>query len=638
LAALDNRSAVEAALRALDKPVDQFLDFALWLTARETERHWLPVLQHAEKSSDMGFDGDARRQTFALLAIGSAPTVRPLTVLLREGNIPAESQENALATIGSQGGPRDLALVLDVALDEESMPPARRAKLLESLAGATRQRKIGPDGDVARLDVLLSGSTTDESLRTAAARVAGLWQVQPLKPSLIALAQADDTSDSVRQAALEGLVSFGDVTSREAVVDLCRPPHTTSVRVAALAALASLDPFVAATRAPDVLQDCGSDADAAAVFRGFLERKDGPKTLAEALAGRALPRDVAKLGVRLSSISGREHPELVAALTKAGGVTGGAEPLTPDELRQMVHEVLERGDPARGEEVFRRQDGYCFKCHAIAGAGGLVGPDLLSIGASAPVDYLIESLFDPNKAVKEGYHSVVVATSDGRVLTGIKVRQTGSELVLRNAEDREIAVPLNSIEEQKPGGSLMPAGLTEPLTRGELIDLVRFLSELGKVGPFAVSKARVARRWEVLQMTPEAAQQIRHAGLDTVVNAESRFRWSSVFSKVSGELPPDVLQSVKIPYQSSPSVGFVRVQLDVATPGKVQIALHSADGLKLWLDSSATKAETELILDLSKGRHTLTFAIDLDQRSAGLRCELQDVAGSEAQVQFAAGN
>ena len=61
--------------------------------------------------------------------------------------------------------------------------------------------------------------------------------------------------------------------------------------------------------------------------------------------------------------------------------------------------MLKRGDPTRGEAVFRRKDLACFKCHAIAGAGGQVGPDLASVGASAPVDYLIDSLLQPNKAI-----------------------------------------------------------------------------------------------------------------------------------------------------------------------------------------------------------------------------------------------
>ena len=49
------------------------------------------------------------------------------------------------------------------------------------------------------------------------------------------------------------------------------------------------------------------------------------------------------------------------------------------------------------------------------GAGGKIGPDLTSIGASAPPDYLVESLLYPNAKIKEGYHSVLIATKDGKV-------------------------------------------------------------------------------------------------------------------------------------------------------------------------------------------------------------------------------
>ena len=92
-----------------------------------------------------------------------------------------------------------------------------------------------------------------------------------------------------------------------------------------------------------------------------------------------------------------------------------------------------------------------------------------------------------------------MTTTAGRQYTGIKVRQTKAELVLRTAEDKEVSVPVKDIEEQSQGRSLMPDGLTDTLTRGELLDLVRFLSELGKVGPYSVGPARVVRRWEALE-------------------------------------------------------------------------------------------------------------------------------------------
>src|SRR5262249_39568476 len=155
----------------------------------------------------------------------------------------------------------------------------------------------------------------------------------------------------------------------------------------------------------------------------FVQRRGGPDALAAALAEKKLSADMAKLAVRAVRNSGREFPALVETLRKAGGMAApGPRLLTAKEMRQMVADVAKKGDPARGEAIFRRKDQACLKCHAIGGAGGQVGPDLASIGASAPVDYLIESILQPNKAIKENYHSLVITTLKGRIYTGIKVR------------------------------------------------------------------------------------------------------------------------------------------------------------------------------------------------------------------------
>ena len=104
--------------------------------------------------------------------------------------------------------------------------------------------------------------------------------------------------------------------------------------------------------------------------------------------------------------------------------------LSTDEMKQMVADVLKQGSAARGEAVFRRRDMVCMKCHAIGGSGGQVGPDLSSIGGSAQIDYLIESVLEPNKAVKENYHALLVTTRKGHQFTGIKVAETKTDLIL----------------------------------------------------------------------------------------------------------------------------------------------------------------------------------------------------------------
>jgi putative heme-binding domain-containing protein len=338
----------------------------------------------------------------------------------------------------------------------------------------------------------------------------------------------------------------------------------------------------------------------------------------------------------MAKTSGREQPELAAALAKMAAPAASTSALTDELKQQMVTDVMQHGDPIRGESIFRRDDVQCLKCHAIAGAGGQAGPDLISIGASAQVDYLIDSLLDPNKQVKEGFHSLVVATSDGRILTGINARRTDSELILRNAEDQDVAIPLNTIEEQKTGGSIMPAGLTDPLTRGELLDLMRFLSLLGKSdGAFAVGQARVARRWQVLDATGATAQEIRHKGLQTAAG-ETRYRWTPAYSCVSGDLPLDFLHGIKFPYQGT-NTAIVRFQLDVTTPGEIKLRLNSDAGIRAWYNQNAIETAHEMTLKATAGRHTITLAVNLDERKDGLRCELLDHPDSSAQAQFVLG-
>src|SRR5262249_2130719 len=162
-----------------------------------------------------------------------------------------------------------------------------------------------------------------------------------------------------------------------------------------------------ARRAAEVLQAASFVPDDAGELVGaFVQRKDGAVALAKALASAKLPPDVAKVGLRASRSTGQESPELVAALTQAGSLSAARKPLTPAAMKQMVADVAAKGDAARGELVYRRKDMACLKCHSIAGAGGLAGPDLVSLGASAQVDYIIDSLLLPNKQVKEGYNAL----------------------------------------------------------------------------------------------------------------------------------------------------------------------------------------------------------------------------------------
>ncbi len=542
--------------------------------------------------------------------------------------------------IAAQGGPRDLALVFDRAVGDGNQPPSRRAVLLDALLRATERRKVRPDGDLDRLGRWLVGA--DDVLRATVARAVGTWKVESLRPRLAAIAGAAETPDPVRRAAIDALAQLGGPAGRREIERLAGPEAPASARAMAIGALAAFDPEAGAARAADRL--------ATAVDRRRRRgpaRPPPPDARRPGRAGEGRGRQVApgrlrQAGRARGPFVGRDAPGLIEALTKAGGLSSSRPP-TAEEVSALAADVARLGDPARGEAIFRRRELSCLKCHAIAGAGGQVGPGLESVGAAAPVDYLVDSLLNPSKAVKENYNAVAVATADGRVVTGIKVRQTDAELVLRDAEDREVALPLDAIDEQKPAGSLMPAGLTDPLTRGELLDLVRFLSELGKIGAYSVGKDRVARRWRVLEASPATSQALRRFGTGAAAGdvpaslGESLERgWVPAYGAVSGTLPLDALPAIRVG-PGGPRLGFARAALDVSTAGPVGIGLDSPAGLSLWVDGSKVEAGPRPTLVLATGTHALTLSVPLDSRREGLRLTLEDVPGSPARAQWVVG-
>ena len=618
--------AAEIALRALDRPVDKFLDYALWQTMRDLEPWWMPALREGK----FDYGNDTRRLVFALKAVESPGVVRPLVDALRAGQVAPADEDRVRTLVASLGDPADLAMILDLAL-LGSTPEPRKGPLLDALARAAADRKVAPSGDLARVAPLLD--STDAATRAAAARAVGVWKVEPLRGKLDALARLTSASDSARKAAIDGLASLGGA-SRESLAALASDAEPTTVRLDAAAALVALDPKLAAERAVVALAH-SKDADPSNLFNAFVVRKGGPAALASALGGKTLPAEVARVGIRVASLSGRPDAALVEALDRSAGGSTGPRAWTDADRKALLSEVARKGDPARGEAVFRRNASQCFKCHAIAGAGGRVGPGLESIGASAPVDYLLDSLVEPSKAVKEGYHATVVATADGRVLTGLKVRQGDGELVLRDAEDREITIPLDQVEEQKPAGSLMPAGLTDAMTRGEIIDLVRFLSEMGKLGPYAVSpQARLVRRWQVLEppaVTPKGAGV---DPLDALV-ADPKLAWTPAYAKVSGTLPADALAA--IPYRiSAAQIGLARAEVEVTTPGPVRFRLDPVP-LAFWVDGRRFDPVGVFDVPLTTGTHAITVALSADPTAPGFRAELLDTPGSPARAQAVLG-
>jgi putative heme-binding domain-containing protein len=363
--------------------------------------------------------------------------------------------------------------------------------------------------------------------------------------------------------------------------------------------------------AVEALQSSGAEQYVARIIDGFLQKKNGSAVLAKNMTNAKISQDVARLGLRAVQSAGRQDADLVKALSRFAGWTEEIKPLTGEQMAQMVSEVRSAGDPARGELIFHRREVSCMQCHAINGIGGNVGPDLSAVGTGSTVDYLIDSVLFPNKIIKDGFETVEVTTKDGDYILGIKVRENKQQLVLKDATHPEIVIATSTIEKrQNRKVSVMPSGLANTLTHGEFIDLIRFLSELGKPGTYANNTAPVARRWQIAApVQPDL----------TPANANG-LKWIPAYSQVSGLLPLNELS--KIP-------ALARCEVEVISPGKVQLQLNSVEGLKLWIDNQTQPVDAATVLDLAKGTHAFTFLID-GHRREGLRAQFDETAESPA--------
>jgi putative heme-binding domain-containing protein len=344
-----------------------------------------------------------------------------------------------------------------------------------------------------------------------------------------------------------------------------------------------------------------------------------------------LPADAAKLALRSIYALGRADPALVAALSQAAGINAEVKPLSQSELDQLIADVQAKGNAAHGEDVFRRPDLNCTNCHALSGAGGGIGPDLSALGSSSPVDYIINSIMLPDQAIKEEFLTKVVLTADGQLFQGIVVDRDDTRLVLKEATGEHRTIPADEIEADKDGGSLMPKGLVNFMTRAELVDLVRFLSELGKPGPFAIKTTPTIQRWRVLKPVPEELVQAvpdAEAFRAQVLNADPS-RWLPAYAKVAGGLPLADLTA-----ETGGKVLYLQGEIDVSAAGPVLVHLDSAEGVHAWLDDKPMPTEATFTADLTSGRHTLTLRVDTAARSSSqVRVEVSRGEGSA--VEFA---
>ncbi|QDU95327.1 hypothetical protein [Lignipirellula cremea] len=544
------------------------------------------------------------------------------------------AQGKYLELIAKFGSPEDLRWLLDHTVDPAGFNAENRDELrLKSLAGlavAAANNKKQPTGDLTDIGPLLQSENLE--IRLAVFRLIGLWKLEAMAEPLQQTVLSSPANGPVQSAALAALSSLGGEKAKETFMKLAADDQPLANRELGIAGLAGVDLPLAAKAAAGLLATADFQEPPGLLMQGFLDQQNGSQELAKALQGTELSRDLARLMLRYLFSVGRNDEELATVLNTQAGITETLKPLDRDELLALAHEVQTAGDPARGEAIFRRNDLSCFKCHALSGAGGKVGPDLSAVGGSSPVEYVITSIMFPSQDIKEAYLTRKVFTLRGKVYQGVVVDRDDKRLILRDATGVETTIPEEDIDEEAEGKSLMPQGLPNFLTHAEFLDLAAFISQLGKPGPYAVRKEPTIQRWRVLREVPPAlVADVPHDEIFAQqVLAAADNAWEPAYAMTAGALPLGPLAPADQP------VLYLYGEVEAAVAGPVQLSLDSPEGVVAWIDGDRIAAGQSF--ELPTGKHRITLRVDTRERAAdALRAVVEKTSGSSADFQVVGG-
>ncbi|MCC9604376.1 hypothetical protein LOC68_00615 [Blastopirellula sp. JC732] len=565
-------------------------------------------------------------------SVAAQGSVDAMVKMIDSGRITEQRLPQVVDMICKRANDENLAFVFQMATKPDGFPASVRPEALKALHEAAVSRNAVPAGDLSAISELLNSD--NRQIQTLAVELAGLWKVEGSLDSLSKLATERKTGAKLKQAAVASLAKIGGSKATKTLENLTEPNQPLAVRYLGASALVDVDVDQAAKIAGQILAGADTSTDPAVMIDAFLAQQSGPAKLGAVLADTKLTPDVAKMCLRQMFAVGRSDSELVGVLSKAAGIDDDAPALSADEIKSLAAEVLEKGDAHRGEILFRRADLNCFKCHALSGAGGQIGPDLSAVGGSSPADYVVTSILYPEQAVKEAYTTRTILTIDGKVFTGIVSEEDDDRIIMKQASGQMAVIPVDDIEDEKEGGSLMPKGLAKFLTHDEFLDLSRFIAELGKPGEYAIRTQPTIQRWSVLRETPtdlvEAVPTIGQLEEEIIQAPEDA--WFPVYGMTAGALPLAELESEERP------VFYLQAEVEVVVGGKVQVGLNETTGVRVWVGDDLLPEGTPEAVELEPGKHPIYLRIDPKKFPAEtLRATVDRPADSHAEYTVVGG-
>ncbi|MEO2015052.1 MAG: PVC-type heme-binding CxxCH protein [Fuerstiella sp.] len=326
--------------------------------------------------------------------------------------------------------PADWAGVSSTLLQSES----RDVRLQATALGVT----FGDSTALKMMRSLVADHSSAEAARLVALQSLLDANDQGLVPTLQTLLKADAP---LREAAIRGLAQY-DNRSSAAVILAGYSGFTQIQKRMALGTLCSRSHSgVSLLKAIEAKQVPGTDLTADLVRQLQFLKNDEVNSLLANVWGTV--RETA--ADKLAMITG--YKELVAS------------------------ESHPQADAELGRAVFAKT---CMKCHVLYGAGNKIGPDLTGSNRSN-IDYLLSNIVDPSAVMAKEYRATIVATENGRVVSGL-IRAEDNRSVTIQTSDAVVIVPKNEIEERvESDKSMMPDDQLKPFTEHQIRSLIAYL-------------------------------------------------------------------------------------------------------------------------------------------------------------------
>ncbi len=299
--------------------------------------------------------------------------------------------------------------------------------------------KADKDGKVTAILAKSSGTAMNaqasQSSRLDAINLLGVSSSKESLDALIACL-SEKQPDAIQTAAIRVLAQNSSATVTTALIDNW-PHYGEKARVAALEALLSRDDRAVALLEAKVVTP---EAFSAAQVQALIHHKSAKVAAAAKVA--------------LASVIPPSREEVLAKFQPA---------------------IAANGDATKGQAQYMAR---CMACHK-AGANGLqVGPDLITVKTKGR-DALFTAILEPHKEVASQFIAYTVNTKDGQTFTGIITNDNASSMTLKMMGGIEKTLQRADIKgSSSTGQSLMPEGLEQGMTVGDMADLLSFIEGL----------------------------------------------------------------------------------------------------------------------------------------------------------------